>query len=250
MRAGCAETTASVGERLPLGAFDPRCRVACAAAAALSVAFADTFPALLFACPIPMILAAIGDKKTLLRALARVNPAGLIVCLILPLTYPGRDVLGFLSAEGLKLAILILCRLNLVTIAFFRLVVPLSAGEIDCALRRFGVSEKFRVLLLLTARQIFVLADRIAIAARAVALRSARAPLRMRLRVHANMLGTTLIHASDRAERAAMAMRARGGLSGFRQSQAMTWRLVDTLFLAACVASAAAVVAARAGWRL
>jgi ABC-type multidrug transport system fused ATPase/permease subunit len=141
---------------------------------ALSAAFADTFPALLLACPIPLILAAAGDKKTLLRALARVNPAGILVCLILPLTYQGRDVLGFLSADGLKLAVLILCRLNLVTIAFFRLVAPLTTGEIDCALRCFGVPEKFRVLLLLTVRQIFVLADRIVVASRTVNLRAAR----------------------------------------------------------------------------
>ena len=230
-----------------LGLLDPRSRLLGAVLMAVSISFVDSLPGLLPALPVSLALAFAGlveRERPFRRQLLSINFAGLFVCLLLPLTYPdaGDKLFGFLSHDGLRLALLVLCKLNLVSVAFLALVVPLRAGEVDRALRSFGVPEKFRVLLLLTTRQIFVLKNRIVTTARAVSLRSAGSGTALRLRAWANMLGTTLVHASDRAERSAMAMRARGGFQGFQQHRATTWRRRDTLFSLACLASGVATI--------
>lgn len=227
--------------------LDSRSRILGAVLMAVSISFASTFLGLLPALPVSLALALAGFAergRPFLLQLLRINFAGLFVCLLLPLTYPaaGEKLFGLLSRDGLRLALLVLCKLNLVSSVFLALVVPLGTGEVDRALHSFGVPEKFRILLLLTTRQIFVLKDRIAATARAVSLRSAGAGTMLRLRAWANMLGTTMIHASDRAERSAMAMRARGGFQGFQQHRATAWQCADTLFSLACLASGGATV--------
>ena len=233
----------------PLDRLDPRSRILGAALMAVSISFADTFYGLLPALPVSLALASAGfvrGGRLFRRQLLRINFAGLFVCLLLPLTYFSADadgkLFGFLSRGGLRLALLILCKLNLVSALFLTLVVPLGTGEVDRALRSLGVPEKFRILLLLTTRQIFVLKDRIAAAVRAVSLRSVGAGTALRLRAWANMLGTTMVHASDRAERSAMAMKSRGGFQGFGQHRAAAWRCADTLFCLVCLTSGAATV--------
>ena len=89
-----------------------------------------------------------------------------------------------------------------------------------------GFPLKLRVLLLLTMRYVFLLALRVAAMSMAVNLRMGKgggSRCVSGYRAYAYMIGTTLIHSSDRAERAALAIGCRGGMSGFASAAQSRW---------------------------
>lgn len=212
-----------------LDVFDPRCRVACAFALTAALASVQTFPGLLAGTPVPFLLLFIGDLKSLSKTLVHLNVVGVFVCILLLLTYPGERVFGVFSADGVKPALLIVLKLNLISVVMIRMIVALGMGRIDNVLGDFRISEKLRVLLLLTMRYVLLLAERVATMARAIFLRAPGLKGGLLYRAFACMLGTTLIHSSDRAERSMQAMRCRGGMAGFSQCCPMRWRAADTL---------------------
>jgi energy-coupling factor transporter transmembrane protein EcfT len=101
-----------------------------------------------------------------------------------------------------------------------------------------------RVLLLLTLRYTLLLMDRVSAMTRAIRLRAPALRGKRLCLAFACMLGTTLIHSSDRAERSALAMRCRGGIAGFSQYRTEHWRLCDTLLCAFFAANTALLVMA------
>lgn len=231
------ETVGLRAEAAPtrLDVFDPRGRVLCALALACVLASVRSFSALLCGLPIPLILLLLDRDGTPGRELLHLNAVGLFIALLLMLTYPGERFWGVFSVEGLKLSGLILMKLNLISVLLSRMILSLGVERVDHVLTRLGVSEKLRVLLLLSTRCIFILAERVGTMVRAVRLRAPDLRGLLMCRTFACMLGTTLLLGSDRADRMMLAIRCRGGMAGFSQCRPLRWRGIDT---ALCLAFA------------
>jgi energy-coupling factor transporter transmembrane protein EcfT len=223
--------------------------VFCALALSAALASVQSFPGLLAGGAVPLLLLFTGSPLELARALARVNAVTIFVWILLPLTVPGPRAAGVFSVEGLRLALLTTCKLNLISITLIRMVAALGMGRIDDVLGGFRLPKKMRALLLLTMRYVLLLTERVSTMTRAIRLRAPGLRGGRMCAAFACMLGTTLIHSSDRAERAMLAMRCRAGsdtfcLSGFSRCRPLRWRARDTalcLFFAANAALVAAV---------
>jgi energy-coupling factor transporter transmembrane protein EcfT len=211
--------------------------VLCALLLAGALAAARSLPGLLTGCAVPVVLFFAKGSKDLIKNLLHVNALTIAVWLVLPLTAPS----GWLA--GLELAFLVTCKLNLISVTLIRMVAELGIEQIDSVLIWCRVSEKMRVLLLLTARYVFLLRDRLGTMTRAIRLRAPGLRGKPLYAAFACMLGTTLIHSSDRAERSMLALNCRGGMKGFSQCRPLNWRFQDTLLCAFFAANAAAVVA-------
>ncbi|MDR1873444.1 MAG: energy-coupling factor transporter transmembrane protein EcfT [Synergistaceae bacterium] len=219
-----------------LDVFDPRCRVLCAVLLAVVLASVRFLPGLLPGSLVPFLLLFAGEPKALAKMLVHVNAVTVFVWILLPITTPGP------WGEGLRLALLVTCKLNLISVVLIRMIAELGMGRIDNVLSSFHFSEKMRVLLLLTMRYVFLLMDCAVTMTRAICL---RAPALRGTRLYsafACMLGTTLIHSAARAERSMLAMRCRGGMTGFARPCLLHWRPRDTLLCAFFAVNAAAVV--------
>jgi cobalt/nickel transport system permease protein len=212
----------------------------CAMLLSFVLASLQSLPSLLAGSVIPILLFLSGDFRGLLKALLHVNAVTVFTWLLLPLTTPGPRVGGVFSVSGFYLALLITCKLNLISVTLIRMVVDLGMGRIDNVLGDLRIPEKMRVLLLLTMRYTLLLMERVSTMTRAMRLRAPMLKGKRMYSAFACMLGTTLIHSSDRAERSMQAMRCRGGLGGFSQCCPFLWRLRDTLL---CVFFAANIVA-------
>lgn len=213
------------GKSIPsvLDSFDPRCRVVCALVFAIAATSGRSFIPLVPALPFVVWFFSLGELRPLLRSLVGVNVGGALICVLLPFTYQEG------GAAGARFAVLVLVKINMIAVVFYRMVVAMGLPTINDALSGLGLPLKLRVLLLLTIRHIFLLHDRVTTAARAVSLRGGKMSLAMKFESHACMVGTTLVHASDRAERSLHAIRCRGGFAGFEGVRTMRWRLRDTL---------------------
>jgi energy-coupling factor transporter transmembrane protein EcfT len=228
-----------------LDAFTPRCRVLCAAALTIPLASARSLPELLTGSVIPFLLLFAGDFAGLWRSLAHINAVTFFAWILLPLTTPGPQISGVLpifSESGVRMALLLTCKLNLISVTLIRMVAELGIGRIDGVLNEFRFPEKMRVLLLLTLRYALLLMDRVSAMTRAIRLRAPKLGGKRLCRAFACMLGTTLIHSSDRAERSMLAMRCRGGIAGFSQYRPGNWRLRDTLLCVFFAVNAALLV--------
>ena len=215
-----------------LDAFDPRSRVICALFFAIALASVRSYSALAVGAIIPLLLVFVGDLKTLAKALVRLNAVSVFACILLPFTYQV-ERFGEFSFKGLELAMIITVKLNLISIVFLRMILPLGVSRIENVLEAFRVPEKIRVLLLLTMRYILLLSERVTTMTRAIFLRAPGVRGKRMLLAFSCMLGTTMIHSSDRASRSLLAMQLRGGIAGFSQYIPTFWRSRDT-FLCAC----------------
>jgi cobalt/nickel transport system permease protein len=215
----------------------------CALLLSLVLASLQSLPGLLVGSIIPFLLLFAGDLRELAKALAHVNTVTIFTWLLLPLTTPGPRIGGIFSVPGLYLALLVTYKLNLISVTLIRMVVELGVGRIDNVLGDLRIPQKMRVLLLLTMRYALLLMERIAMMTRAIRLRAPALRGRRMCSAYACMLGTTLIHSSDRAERSMMAMRCRGGLAGFSQCCPLSWRPCDTLFCAFFTVNVALILA-------
>ncbi|NLL35939.1 MAG: hypothetical protein GX256_00260 [Fretibacterium sp.] len=241
----------NAGARLtPLDSFDPRARFLCGLALAIVLASVRSFPPLVPGALIPLLLFFSGDVRASGRALVSLNVVSAFVGLLLALTYPGGRVWGLFSREGLRLGVLIALKLNLISVLLFHTILALGVSGVDSVLSRFGVSEKLRVLLLLSTRSILILMERVATRVLAVRLRGPDVKGLLRWKTLACMLGTTLLHSSDRAERAMLAIRCRGGLAGFSQGRPMIWSVKDALLCLFFGLNVAAILLTPFVWRL
>ena len=237
--AGHVSDAGRMSKSSPLDALDPRCRVLSALLFSAVLASTQSMAGLLAGCVIPFILLFTGDMRGVIKPLVHINSVVVFFWVILPLTAQGPT--GAMT-YGLRLALLITCKLNLLSIVMIRMIASLGLGELDTALAYFHIPEKLRVLLLLTMRYTFLLKERVAAMTRAVRLRAPELRGGKLYRTFACMLGTTLIHSSDRSERSMLAMRCRGGIAGFSQCPVMNWRLRDTLLCVFFAINAALIV--------
>lgn len=212
------------GDALPaaassgLDALDPRARLLCGLA--YSLALSSLGPrSLVLAAPPVLLLLLCGPIRPLLRTLLRLNAASLIMVILLVLTYP---------SQGLRLGLLVVARLNLISIVLFRMVLALGPGRADAALSRLGLPEKLRALLLLTLRGIFILAEGERTALTALHLRAPKLRPLLGLQAFASLTASSLLQGADRSARMALALELRGGLAGFAQARPLSWRRWDT----------------------
>jgi cobalt/nickel transport system permease protein len=218
-----------------LDAFDSRCRVLCALAAVIVLAAIRNIHGLAAGSILPVILLCLDgrSKATILsRALLNVNKIGIFIWIFLPLTYPGERLWEIFSYEGLNAALIITWKLNLMSVIILRMVMSMGIPGIGDSLGRLGFPLKLRMLLLLTMRYVLLLSDRMATMWRAVCVRSNDIRGAAACRVFACMVGTTLIHSADRAERASLAMEHRGGMAGFSLSSEGAWAFRDSVMCA------------------
>jgi energy-coupling factor transporter transmembrane protein EcfT len=216
-----------------LDALDPRCRAICAFICAIAIASLSDAAALLAASALPLLLLCVDGKRGLpflAPRLREINKISVPVALFLALTYPGERFFYLFSAKGLVMALFVIWKLNLISVVLLRMAASMGITRINGAMEGLGFPLKLRALLLLTTRYIFLLADRVAAMSRAVSLRTGKDGGNRGVsgcRAYAYMIGTTLIHSSDRAERAALAIGCRGGMSGFSSAapaSRWTWK--------------------------
>jgi cobalt/nickel transport system permease protein len=238
-----------------LDIFDPRCRVLCAVLLTVLLASARSLPELLIGSVIPLLLVFASDFAGLRRSLAHINVVMFFAWILLPLTTPGPRIGGVLplfsdlSEPGIRLALLLTCKLNLISVTLIRMVAELGMERVDGVLSEFRLPEKMRALLLLTLRYSLLMMDRVATMTRAIHLRAPALSGKRLWHAFACMLGTTLIHSSDRAERSMLAMRCRGGMTGLSQYHPESWRLRDTLLCAFFAANTVLFVTVGLYWR-
>jgi cobalt/nickel transport system permease protein len=235
-----------------LDSIDSRCRVICAFCFALAAAAASDPRALAFGSVLPLCLLFMDGRDGLSRIvpmLATVNKMSVLAIVFLPLTYPGHRVMIFFSVEGAAMAFLIIWKLNIISVTLIKMVASMGTAGVNDALAALRFPIKLRMLLLLTMRYVYLMADRMSTMTRAIDLRAPGIKGGAACRAYACMVGTTLVHSADRAERAALAMKRRGGMNGFSQSrpQLWTWResvLCAAFFIySACMAALIAIPA-------
>ncbi|MDR1514841.1 MAG: hypothetical protein LBS45_04035 [Synergistaceae bacterium] len=212
-----------------LDALDARCRVICAFAFAFLLASLRDIVSLSVGSVLPLLLLCVDGKRgfTLIaRRLLSMNKISVLVVLFLPITYPGERVFYLFSEKGLFISFLIVWKLNVISVVLLKMVTSMGIARINGALEGLGFPLKLRTLLLLTARCIFLLSERFGTMCRAVDLRMGNSGGISGCRAFAYMVGTTLIHSSDRAERTVLAIGCRGGISGFSglAESRWTWR--------------------------
>jgi cobalt/nickel transport system permease protein len=217
--------------------------VLCALVLTVVLASAQSPAGLLAGSAVPFLLLFAGDFGGMAGTLRHVNAVTVFAWIVLPFTTPGERVGGLFSEPGIRLAALLTCKLNLISVVLIRMVAELGMGRIDNVLGDFHIPEKMRALLLLTLRYTLLLMERVAATARAIRLRAPELRGKRLCSAFGCMLGTTLIHSSDRAERSMLAMRCRGGMAGFSQCCPLAWRARDTALCALFAANAALVAA-------
>jgi energy-coupling factor transporter transmembrane protein EcfT len=235
-----------------LDILDSRCRVLCAFVSAFLLASLRDTASLLAGSIMPLLLLCLDGKQRLgyiAKRLLRVNMASVLVVLSLPITYPGERVFYLFSGEGLFISLIIIWKLNAISIVLFKMVAAMGMARVGGAMEGLGFPLKLRSLLLLTMRCVFLLAERFSAMCRAVGLRAGEASGLSAYRAFAYMVGTTLIHSSDRAERAVMAVGLRGGISGFAGLAEPRWTWRESTACILFLINSALVLAVSLQWR-
>ncbi|WP_045222342.1 energy-coupling factor transporter transmembrane component T family protein [Desulfonatronum thioautotrophicum] len=146
--------------------------------------------------------------------------------LVLGLTYPGPPLTAapWLSLDGLSLALRISLKGNALLLIFIALLCTSSVPALSQALHRLGVPRKLPLLLALTFRQLFLVAEEYHRLYRAALARGfAPSNSRHTYRTVAVLFGQTLLRALARAERIHGAMLLRGFSGQFHTLRPGTW---------------------------
>lgn len=196
---------------------DPRLRLLLAAALAVALAplhqLASAALGLgLGVCLLPL---ARPPLRPLLRRLAAVNAFILFLWLTTPWTTPGTSVWqwGFLNvtAEGIRLSLLVTLKSNAVVCAFLALIATMPPSEFGHALERLRCPCKLVFLFLFTGRYVHLLAEEWRTLMTAARLRGFRPRSDMHTyRTFASLLGLLLVRSHERARRTREAMLLRG----------------------------------------
>ena len=224
---------------------DPRAKLGTAVLLACILAISPSWPApaLALAVGAGLILWAKLPASGLWRRLLTVNGFAFFLWIFLPFSTPG-EVVGHLgplpvTAQGLRLALLISLKTNAIMCIFLALVATSDAASLGQAMHRLRVPPKLVFLFLFTYRFIHVIGDeqhRLFTAAR---LRGFRPRTSLHTyRTLASLLAMVLVGAMRRAEMTRRAMLLRcfrgsfGTLRSFRLGRGEILFLAATAFLA------------------
>lgn len=227
-----------------LDTVDGRGRVLCAVLVALSSGVARTIPALLISLIFPCVLwiadgTTGGDENRV--SLWHVNIFTLFLWITLPFTGGGKTVGGIFSTSGLRLALLLTIRINVIALTCIRLVATMDIGTLAASLKGLGMPKKLVTLLLLTYRYSVLLRDRFVRVFRGIALRGSEMTFRMYLFSFAYFVGSALVYSADRAERSNRAILCRGGVENVSLFRKFQWKRRDWALLAAALSHCIAV---------
>jgi len=221
--------------------FDPRARLLCALLLAAAVGTARSPASLALAAAGAVALLAAGGFGGIASGLRSVNTFVLFLWFTLPFTGGGTKSYGFLSNDGIVLALLCTLRINITAIYAIRLVTSMSLASLSGALEGIGCPARLRTLLLLAFRSVMTLAGSMRRMFLALGLRAPGLRGRESWRAYACVVGSSLVHSADRAERIRLAMLSRGGDGGFRGIRPCVWRATDSALLFAAAAASAAI---------
>lgn len=218
-------------------AIDPRVRLTCAALTAACLAPLKNLPACWLGLALGATLLIISRPPLLplLRRLAAVNLFILFLWCVTPWTTPGAVLAQWgifsVSAEGVRLSLLVSIKSNAIACVFLALVAGMDAPTVGHALERLRCPRKLVFLFLFTGRYVHVLASEWQTLNVAARLRGFRPRTDMHTyRTLASLLGLLLVRAYERSLRVREAMLLRGFEGRFRSVAAFRARPVDALF--------------------
>ncbi len=154
--------------------------------------------------------------------------------LTLPFDLFGAHAPG-LSPEGLGLCVLITIKANAAAVFLLALLGGLSLPQMAETLHSFHLPDKFCTLFILLCRHIQILQQSLHFSLLSLRLRPQPARLPSRLRAYAYVLGSSLVHAADRAEMVRLALLCRKGNALRLPGPAPCSTRRDYCFLIACI---------------
>jgi len=139
----------------------------------------------------------------------------LLICALVPWTYPGEPVAKIagltFTEQGIWLCLQITLKTVTILIAFTALVATMRLSTLGHTLHRLGVPPKLVQLLLLSYRYIFVIEQEYQRLYRAARMRNFHPGNNLHTyRTYAYLLGMLFVRASERATRVYNAMKCRG----------------------------------------
>ncbi|WP_165071884.1 cobalt ECF transporter T component CbiQ [Desulfovibrio sp. ZJ200] len=226
----------------PIQRIDPRVRLALAAATAVCLALLHSVTAALLGLLLGALLLAAARPPLLplARRVAAVNLFVLFLWCVTPLTMPGESLARWgmfsISAEGVRLSLLVSIKSNAILCVFLALVASMDSPTAGYALERLRCPPKLVFLFLFTGRYVHVIAHEWQTLSVAARLRGFRPRSNLHTyRTLASLLGLLLVRSYERSLRVREAMLLRGFQGRFRSVTEFHARPVDALFVA-CLA--------------
>jgi cobalt/nickel transport system permease protein len=221
----------------PVRGIDPRCRIGAGVALILG-GLALSSPFLLAAL---VLGAAFSLRREGKRVLARLLPVNLFALFLVLTLLLG----GFLEEGGSGLraafgaALVYVLRINAAAVLYMALIIPLGIGGLTNALLKLRCPEKLAALLLLTYRALFVMYQRLFVAAASLKLRQPRQGTLGQWRSYAAVFGTALISALQRSGKIGRALQSRGFSGSLPITRTFALKAGDLLFVAGALLLAA-----------
>jgi len=226
--------------------LDPRVKVPAAAALSIAIAVLTDLSLAAFALAAAACLLCLA-RPSARRVVMRLLFANAFVAaawLFLPWTTPGRAVGSFgpvtFTGEGVSAAALITVKCNAILMTLIALLATSSLAELARALGRLRVSPKLLMIFFFCVRYVSVIRAEYGRLSGAMKVRAfvPRAGLAA-YKTYANMLGTLIVRAHDRAGRIHQAMLCRGFDGQFRTLRHLKLRAGDVAAGSAIAAFAA-----------
>jgi len=213
---------------------DPRIKIICSALIIPVVALTTRLPVAAAALAFAVFLVVLirPPLAALARRMAAVQVFLLFLWVILPLSAGGPTGFRGLSRQGVELALLITLKSNAIVLLTISLLATSPIQRIGQGLHRLSRSPKMTMLLLLTYRYLFVIAEEFQRLRRAARLRCFQPRTSLHTyRTYGHLIGMTLVRSWERAGRIRNAMILRGFSGTFHYIDLLRMRPADWLLL-------------------
>lgn len=230
--------------------IDPRVRMASAGGLAVCISLLHSLTAcgMALALGLALLAAANPPVRALLQRLGAINIFIVFLWCVTPLTTPGTPLAQWgmltVSAEGVRLALLVSIKSNAIACVFLALVATMNAPTAGHALERLHCPPKLVFLFLFTARYVHVIAQEWHTLLVAARLRG----FRPRTNMHtygtmASLLGLLLVRSYERSLRVREAMVLRGFSGHFRSVTVFHAQRGDCFFALCLLLCMAGIIA-------
>ncbi len=230
--------------------IDPRVRMAFAGGLAMCISLLHNLTACCMALALGLMLLAAANPplRALLQRLGAINIFIVFLWCVTPLTTPGTPLAQWgvfsVSAEGVRLALLVSVKSNAIACVFLALVATMNAPTAGHALERLHCPPKLVFLFLFTARYVHVIAQEWHTLLVAARLRGFRPRTGMHTyRTLASLLGLLLVRSYERSLRVREAMVLRGFSGHFRSVTVFRAQRGDCLFALGLLLCMAGIIA-------
>ena len=230
--------------------IDPRVRMAFAGGLAVCISLLHSLTAcgMALALGLALLAAANPPARALLQRLGTINIFIVFLWCVTPLTTPGSPLAQWgiftVSAEGVRLALLVSIKSNAIACVFLALVATMNAPTAGHALERLHCPPKLVFLFLFTARYVHVIAQEWHTLMVAARLRGFRPHTNMHTyRTLASLLGLLLVRSYERSLRVREAMVLRGFSGHFRSVTVFHAQRGDCIFALGLLLCMAGIIA-------